>query len=81
VNDQELKLNLLEKAGGDVLKAKEMYDWVATTPSTPDPTPTPEGIVLLDSEVIGSSPEALWKLAMERLAVKQNAPVAEVKGA
>jgi hypothetical protein len=58
-----------------------MYDWVATTPSTPDPTPTPEGIVLLDSEVIGSSPEALWKLAMERLAVKQNAPVAEVKGA
>lgn len=77
MNDQDLKLKLLDLSGGDVDKAKAMMAWITVAPSVtkPDPAPTVEGIVLTDAEVLAADPDALQALAMQRLAVKQNSPV------
>jgi len=71
---EELKLQLIELCGS-LEAAKEAFNWVIETVAAPvEPAPTPEGIVLTDAEVLASSPDSLWNIAMARLAVKQNQP-------
>jgi hypothetical protein len=75
---EELKLQLIELCGS-LESAQAAFTWVVEVPPVPaDPAPTKEGIVLTDDEVLTLDADALKKMAMERLAAKQNAPVAEV---
>lgn len=79
MNEQDLKLQALERTGGDIDKAKAIYAWLtevtAAPPApAPEPAPTPSGIVLTDTEVLTISADDLAKLAMKRLADKQNDP-------
>lgn len=78
MNEQDLKLQILDICKGDIENAKAIYAWLTEIPAAPvtppEPAPTPTGIVLTDAEVMNNDDAALKVIAMLRLARKQNDP-------
>ena len=74
MNDRDLRMILLDKSGADVEKAKVMYAWVTDVQEIPEPPPMPNGVMVTDAEILANNADELQKIAMKRLADRQNFP-------